>query len=96
MKKILIGTVYSIIAFAVISYITVMCSLLSTTLGDLGKPVTNIGFPLKYYYQFWCRGSDSPNCGWKLEYFIYDCLITWVITLVIYFHLTRNKKHNCK
>lgn len=93
LRKLIFGTICSIITFAVVSYITVMCSLLSTTLGNLGKPVTNVGFPFKYYYQFWLRGSDSPNCGWRLNNFVYDCLITWAITLIIYFLLTRNKKN---
>ena len=83
-KKLAIGTFYSVIVFAFVSYVSVMISLLSTV-GRLDKkPVTNIGFPFKYYYQFWLRGSDSPNCGWRFDYFLIDCLLTWIITVSVY------------
>ena len=88
-KKIFIATFYSIIAFCVVSYISVMVSLLSSV-GDISqKPVVNLGFPYNYYYQFWLRGSDSPNCGWQIDNFILDCFLTWIVTLVIYFILKR-------
>jgi hypothetical protein len=91
-KKLIIGTIYAIIGFCVISYITVMASLFESV-GELSKkPVTNIGYPFKYYYQFWLRDSDSPNCGWYLNHFMYDCLITWIIVVLIYFLLTKNRK----
>ena len=70
-----------------------MYSLLS----NKSKPVTNIGFPYKYYYQFWLRGSDSPNCGWDFKSFIFDCLITWIFTVCIYFlFVSKNEILNFK
>jgi hypothetical protein len=90
-RKILIATIYSIIAFCVISYISVMISLLSSV-GNLSrKPVANLGFPFKYYYQFWLRGSDSPNCGWKFDNFALDCFIIWILTAAIYLMAKRKK-----
>lgn len=84
MKRLIRPTVYSILVFATISYTTVMLSLLKSD-GDLGmKPVTNIGYPFRYYYQFWLSGSGSPNCGWRIENFIYDALITWGAVLLLY------------
>jgi hypothetical protein len=84
-KKTIIATIYSFIAFCVVSYISIMNSLLNSA-GNLSKqPVANLGFPFKYYYQFWLSGSDSPNCGWNFTYFIYDCLIIWIITISVYF-----------
>jgi len=47
------------------------------------KPVVNIGFPFKYYYQFWLRGANSPNCGWVLSYFVYDIIIVLGIVAVV-------------
>ncbi len=83
--KLLISTFYSIVAFCVISYLSIMASLLSTVGDPSSKPVTNVGFPLKYYYQFWVSSSDSPNCGWQLEYFVIDSFIIWASTLTVYF-----------
>jgi len=63
-KKFLIVSLYAAITFCIVSYISVMYSLFQSV-GKLHlKPVTNIGFPFKYYYQFWLSGSNSPNCGW--------------------------------
>lgn len=85
------ATLYSSIAFCVISYLTVMYSLFQSVAHPARKPVTNLGFPFKYYYQFWLSGSPSPNCGWRLNNFIWDCLITWLVTLFIYFIIKRKK-----
>lgn len=65
LKKLLIATFYSIIAFCVVSYISVMVSLLSSVANPTLKPVANLGFRLKYYYLFWVKGSDAPNCASK-------------------------------
>ncbi len=80
---------YSLIIFCVISYISVMISLLSsTTVNSDSNPVVNIGFPFKYYYQFWV-GNPFPNNGWNIRYFIYDFLITYGIT---FFYILLFKK----
>ncbi len=93
-KKIIIGTTYSFIVFCIISYFSVMYSLLQSV-GNLSmKPVTNIGFPFKYYYQFWLSDSDSPNCGWNIDAFFYDVLITWIIVTLTYLIIKRIKAHN--
>lgn len=74
-----------------------MVSLLKSVGDPQMKPLTNIGFPFTYYYQFWTRGADSPNCGWNLTYFIYDATIVWVIVLIGYFYMskvsTKNNDH---
>lgn len=83
-RKLVIATFYAAIVFCVISYASVMNSLLSSV-GNLSqKPVANLGFPYNYYHQFWLRGSDSPNCGWNINNFMLDCVITWVLTTTIY------------
>lgn len=83
-RKVLIATFYSIIAFCVVSFISVMVSLLSSVGDSSQKPVTNLGFPFKYYHQFWLNGSDFPNSGWNLNNFILDCFIIWILTTTIY------------
>lgn len=90
-NKINIATVYSAIAFCVISYLSVMYSLLQSVGRLTKKPVTNLGFPYKYYYQFWLKGNDSPNCGWRLNNFILDCFITWLVVLIIHL-IVKHKK----
>lgn len=92
-KKLVIGTFYSVIVFCVVSYLSVMASLFASV-GELKlRPVTNIGFPFKYYYQFWVRGNDSPNCGWRFGNFVLDFFITWIVTLIIYNLATRKAKY---
>lgn len=88
-QDLLKATFYSMVVFCVISYFSVVYSLLPRDISE--KPVTNIGFPYKYYYQFWASGSDSPNCGWKKNAFIYDALITWSIVTLIYYVIRRVK-----
>lgn len=58
------------------------------------KPVVNIGFPLKYYYQFWTRGSDSPNHGFVLRYLLIDFAVIWLVALGIYSVVQRQRKRN--
>jgi len=88
-KKLLTATFYAAIAFSVTSYISVMISLLPSV-GELRtKPVTNIGFPFKYYYQFWLNGSDSPNWGWDVGNFILDGFVIWGATVFVYWMIKR-------
>ena len=68
-----------------------MVSLLSSVVVPSQKPVSNLGFPFKYYYQFWLSGSDSPNCGWRFNDFILDCFIVWILTVTIYLIVKRKK-----
>lgn len=72
---------------------SVMISLFDSV-GNLSKkPVTNIGFPFKYYYQFWLSKSDSPNCGWNVEYFIYDFLIILIFISITYYFIKKYQYH---
>ena len=90
-RKILIATFYSIIAFCIVSYISVMYSLLNIDGVSSQKPVTNLGFPFKYYVQFWLNGADSPNWGWDINSFFIDFLIIWILTLIIFLIIKRKK-----
>lgn len=90
-RKIIIATLYSILAFCIVSFISVMTSLLSSFGDPSQKPVTNLGFPFKYYYQFWLNRSDCPNFGWRINYFFFDFLIIWIVTTSIYLMIKRKK-----
>jgi len=48
-KKLLIASLYSFIVFCVLSYFSVMYSLFKSVGAPSMKPVTNIGFPFKYF-----------------------------------------------
>lgn len=85
--KFLKVTFYALLVFISVSYISVMTSLLSST-GKSGiNPTTNIGFPFKYYYQFWVNDNPYPNYGWCIKCFVYDFLIVWGITFLLTFKL---------
>ncbi len=88
-KKLLISSIYAIIAFCVLSFFSVIYSLLQSVGNPSLKPVTNIGVPFKYYYQFWLSGSDSPNCGWNFYNFVYDGLLIWMVVTVTYLVIKR-------
>ena len=90
-KKLLISSFYALITFSVLSYVSVMYSLLQSAGNPLLKPVTNIGVPFKYYYQFWLSGSDSPNCGWDFQNFVLDLAIIWILTSLVYLIIKRKK-----
>ena len=83
-RKILLTTFYAFLTFCILSYFSVMVSLLKSVGKPGRKPVTNLGFPFKYYYQFWLSGSDSPNCGWNLKYFFIDGILTWIVVFIVY------------
>lgn len=92
MKHLIKVIVYSFLCFCTCSYLSVMYSLLGSVFYP-SKPVTNLGFPLKYYYQFWLNGSDSPNCGWIISNFVIDVIITLVIVSMVYY-LYCNRRTN--
>ena len=75
--------------FSVLSYLSVMYSLLQSVGNPSLKPVANIGIPFNYYFQFWVNDSDFPNNGWIIENFIYDVGIIWVVVTVTYFVIKR-------
>ncbi|MCW3070785.1 MAG: hypothetical protein JWO44_675 [Bacteroidetes bacterium] len=91
-RRLFLTTFYSIIVFCLVSFVSVMTSLLSNVGNPSQKPTTNIGFPCKYYYQFWCSGADSPNCGWQFGNFVLDCFITWIVTVAIYLVVQKSKR----
>jgi len=93
MMKLLKIVFYSIVLFCVVSYATVIISL-SHSIGRLDlKPVVNIGFPYRYYYQFWLSDADSPNCGWDFERLVWDGLISLALTITIFIWYYKRKNN---
>ena len=91
-KNIFWGTVYSIVIFFAISFITFLTQIGPINYQGRAPYKMDIGFPFTFYGQFWLRGSDSPNSGWHINYLFYDCLITWLVVLGIYLIIKKYKK----
>ena len=87
-KRISFYIIISTILFSVISFLTVIFSLL--TRNGTENPKVNIGFPLKYYEQFWIENNDLHH-GWNLRNFTIDFIIILLIVLVINLIRQRNE-----
>jgi len=90
-KRISFYIIISTILFSVISFLTVIFSLL--TRNGTENPKVNIGFPLKYYEQFWIDNNDLHH-GWNLRNFTIDFIIILLIVLAI--NLIRQRNENLK
>ena len=80
LKNILVGTFLSILVFLSISFLTIIDHtglLLYFINGETDN--FDIGFPFKYFRQFWLRGNDFPITVWTGKHLIYDGVLTWVI-----------------
>jgi len=94
LKNLFWGTVYSIVIFFAISFITFLTQIDPINCKGHAPYKMDVGFPFIYYGQFWLRGSDFPNSGWHINYLFYDCLITWLVVTGIYMIVQRHKnKH---
>lgn len=94
-KTILTGTLLSILVFFAISFLTILIEINPIHLYKNGEPYRlDIGFPFKYYEQFWLRGSEIPNSGWLLNNLIYDCLLTWIVITGIYILILKIKNNS--
>jgi hypothetical protein len=63
----LVGTILSILVFCSISFLTVVKSIRFPNFNYR----LEIGFPLKYYEQFYVNGDGGPNHGGRLDPFAY-------------------------
>lgn len=90
LRKLFISTCIAIAVFCTASYVSVMVSLLSRT--GRAKPVSNIGFPFRYYEQVWLRNSDSPNWGWSFYNFVLDWMIIWIVSTGIVLYTTQSRE----
>lgn len=93
-RHLIIASSLALVVFCMVSYFSVMTSLLASAGHVNRKPVANIGYPYHYYYQFWLRGNDSPNCGWRLGCFIGDFFTAWFLTITGYFIVLLWKNRN--
>jgi ABC-type antimicrobial peptide transport system permease subunit len=92
-RKTLAITFHSIIIFCVVSFLSVFYSIASRSGADY--PVANIGFPFKYYSQFWVGNGYNKHGvrlweilhGWMPNYFFIDVILVWILVCIIYYFL---------
>ena len=92
MKKFKIFIILNSISFcifSIISYLSVMISLLSRTGSE--KPICNLGFPKVYYEQFYIS-SNELRWGWDHKAFMIDYAVAFAITAVG-FLINKKLKH---
>lgn len=79
----------STILFCIVSFLSVFITLLLRSGTD--QPTANIGFPLKYYHQYWME-KDDLHWSWNGRNFVIDFFIALIIVLGTNF--VRNRKRN--
>ncbi|UMY65093.1 MULTISPECIES: hypothetical protein [unclassified Flavobacterium] len=91
-KLLLSGTALSILVFFSISFLTVLAQIIPFHYyGAKETYKLDIGFPFKFYGQFWLRGNDIPNSGWTIPNLFYDCLLTWLVVTGLYYIAKRKR-----
>lgn len=91
-KKISKGTLLSILIFFSISFITILMQIGPFHYYGLNETYKlDIGFPFKYYGQFWVSKSNTPNSGWHLKNLFLDCLLTWILVVGLYVWIKKKK-----
>jgi len=90
-KRILKGTILSILIFFSISFITILFQLNSPINRQIDSTL-NIGFPFIYYTQFFVE-PPILNSGWNIKNLILDCLLVWIIVNgITLLNFTKNGK----
>jgi hypothetical protein len=83
-RTVLVGTLLAVLVFFSLSFLTVL-----THIRPLQQPRgseayrLSIGFPWTYYEQFWV-GEGVPQSGWQSLHVVYDCFLTWLVTVGLY------------
>jgi hypothetical protein len=91
-KTFFIGTFLSILVFFSVSFITILTQLNPIHYYQTSESYKlDIGFPFKYYGQFWLSGSNIPNSSWNINNLFYDCLLTWIVVVGLYYLILRTR-----
>lgn len=83
-KKILKSTIYSILIFLSLSFISLLPYLNSLFYRYDNGFEHKIGFPFTYYHEF-IINCPTPNSGWNLGNLFLDVLLIWVFVTGLYF-----------
>jgi len=89
-KKLITGTILSILIFFSISFLTVLFQI-NSPLHRQTNDHLDIGFPLTYYSQFMVD-EPIPNSEWKVNNLLLDIFITWTVVTGTYVFLTKRTK----
>ena len=84
-------TILSVLVFG-------FCTLLSYLLSKEANSVFELGWPYKFYYQFKIRaetGSGIQHGSWPMN-LIYDCILSFVFAILIFFVYKKIKENNLK
>jgi len=85
------GTLLSALIFSSVSFINIIVQLSPFHYYRNNEtPELRIGFPWKFYYQFFLSPCDY-NYGWNPIYWFYDCILTWTITMILYWLISFKK-----
>ena len=90
-------TFQSVILFFAVSFLTILYDILPDwfNLPREKSYQISIGFPFEYYYQFWLD-RVSPNHGWNFNNLIYNCVLFWLFTFVVYYFKDKSKLNDTK
>jgi len=94
-RNLISGTLLSILIFFSVSFVSVLAQINPIHNYKNGEPYRfDIGFPFRFYQQFWLRGNNIPNSGWFTDNLFYDCVLTWLVIVGLYIltQRIRNKK----
>lgn len=89
--QIIKGTLFSILIFFSISFLTVLFQLNSPLNRFEEDYELKVGFPFQYYRQF-IVSCKTPNSGWNVENLLLDCGITWMLTILLFIAINRKNK----
>jgi hypothetical protein len=89
-KKLIKGTLLSILIFFSISFLTVLFQINSPLNRIEGTYELKIGFPFEYYHEFMVD-CLIPNSGWNTRNLILNCGLTWGITMLLIMSTNREK-----
>ena len=89
LKKMIKGTLLSILIFFSISFLTVLLQINSPINQDRNRYELNIGYPLTYYYEF-IVDCPFPNSGWIGKNLLIDVVCTWGITILVFLMIDRS------
>jgi len=90
-KTIFIIAILSILIFA-------FCTLLSYLLSKETNSNFKIGWPYEFYYQFKIRGETGygiQHGSWLMN-LIYNCILSFVFAILIFFGYKKIKRNNIK
>ena len=89
-RKLIVGTILSVLVFFSISFVTVLTQINSPLHRINDYYELEIGFPFEYYHESMVD-CPIPNSGWNINNLIIDSVITWILVTGLNLIMKRNK-----